>query len=119
MIKLTNIINEITVNKPKSNMDLLKQMIQLNNIDNIPYIEIFGRYNTFEEWKNEEVDEDMDKNVIDLAKIFYRWLENGDIKCLYVKDDEEENNISFPKAYKKAITYGLGYNDVRIILHNF
>jgi hypothetical protein len=75
-------------------------MIQLNNYDQ-SYIEQFVEYSTFEEWKNEEVDEDdenMNKNIIDLAKIFYRWLENGDIKCLYVKDDEEDTTVSGSKT---------------------
>jgi hypothetical protein len=116
MIKLNNVLNEIKVNKPVSEKDLLKRMLKYN------YIDFFYSYESFEDWKDSEFDEDDEytkKDELSLAKVFFEWLENGSIYIIVVEDSDDMEFHVFPKVYKKAVSSGMGYNNVIIILHNF
>lgn len=116
MIKLNNVLNEIKINKPASEKDLFKRMLEYN------YIDFFRSFESFEDWKDSEFDEDDEdskKDELFLAKVFFKWLEGGSIYIITVEDSDDTEFHVFPKAYKKAVTHGLGYNNAMIILHNF
>lgn len=104
------------INKPTSKLDILNQMLESDGNDGSLF-EQFKNYDNLEDvLRNGDFTEEENK----LAQIYYKWINNNDeIYVIWVEDSEPISNISLPKPYKKIITYGLGYNDVRIILHNF
>ena len=70
---------------------------------------------------DEGIDEEdpNDAEMIRLGKRYFTWLSNNDIYPFTVGVDEDFSNIVFPKPYKKATTYGMSYDYVKIIMHNF
>ena len=114
--------NEIKVVPPKNNLALFNEMLKVHDISESVLIETFAGYNTYEEWYNDNVDEDddnVDKDLISLVKTFFKWLNNKDILLIYAEDSDDEDEQELNKNYKRITTYGLGYNDVRIILTTF
>ena len=52
-------------------------------------------------------------------QIYFKWLKNGNIFVKEVEDTDGDNELVFPKPFKRMITYGKGYNNVMIILTTF
>jgi len=117
MTKLTHILSEITINNPQNNKSLLKKMVEYDETIDGSYIDSFNHYDTFEEWYDDN--DDSDDETINLAKKFFEWRKHGDIQYIEISDDDIDSSFTLLKAYKKAITYGLGYSNSVIILHNF
>lgn len=116
-MKLIDIINELEINKPKSNLDILKEMTISDGDINL--FDVFAFYDNYDEYIQDKDVEGLSEDEKLLAKIFYKWVTNNDIWYTSVEDHEDEDHMSLPKSYSKMITWGKGYNDVRIILHNF
>jgi len=107
------------VNKPKTNKDILNQMLESDG-DGGTIMDSFVSYDNFEEWYDDSIDdEDQDQNLISLAELYFKWLSNGDIITTRVEDSDGVDEMLLNKPYKRLITYGMGYNDVRIILVTF
>jgi hypothetical protein len=114
-------LDEIKVNRPTSNIDILNKMLEPNEYGNT-FFDIIFSYDSLEDWiHDEDIDEEDpdDAEMIQLSKRYFMWLRKKDIYPFTVNEGEDLDNITFPKPYTKAITYGLGYDDVRIIMHNF
>jgi hypothetical protein len=114
-------LDEIKVNDPMSNIDLLYKMLEADEYGNSFFDSIFSS-DSLEEWMDDEgldeTDPD-DAEQIQLGKRYFMWISRDDIYSFEVNDDDDMDDIVFPKPYKKAITYGLGYNNSKIIMHNF
>jgi hypothetical protein len=117
-------LDEIKVNRPASNIDILNKMLEPNEsgdtFDN--FFSTISFYDSLEDWINDEgLDEEDpdDAAMIQLGKRYFMWVDRNDIYVFTVDDEGDLDNIVFPKPYKKAITYGLGYNNAKIIMHNF
>jgi hypothetical protein len=114
-------LNEIKVNRPSSNIDILNKMLEYNEQDTNLF-NIISLYDSLEDWINDEGLDEEDPNdaeMIKLGKRYFMWLSNNDIYPLTVDVNEDLGDIVFPKLYKKAITYGTGYDYVKVIMHNF
>ena len=57
--------------------------------------------------------------IITRIQIYFKWLKNGNIFVKEVEDTDGDNELVFPKPFKRMITYGKGYNNVMIILTTF
>jgi hypothetical protein len=114
-------LDEIKINDPMSNIDLLYKMLEANEYGNSFFDSIFS-FDSLEEWMEDEgldeTDPD-DAEQMQLGKRYFMWISRDDIYSFEVNDDDDMDDIVFPKPYKKAITYGLGYNNSKIIMHNF
>jgi hypothetical protein len=114
-------LDEIKVNDPMSSIDLLYKMLEADEYGNSFFDSIFSS-DSLEEWMDDEgldeTDPD-DAEQIQLGKRYFMWISRDDIYSFEVNDDDDMDDIVFPKPYKKAITYGLGYNNSKIIMHNF
>jgi len=120
MIKLTNILKEIKIEKFKAPKDLLNQMLDSDDFGGeSSYFDQFTIYDTFDEWYEDNDRHDENSEIVTLAKTFYKWRDNKDIITFVIEDSEDIDIIQLSKTYKKLITYGRGYNDVRIILSTF
>lgn len=120
MIKLTNILKEIKVERPKSNADLLDKMLSFETERDAEYIlDSFVYYNDFEDWYNDNDRYDENSEIANLAKVFFKWENNKDIIVFRVEDSDGQDEILLNKQYKRVIYYGLGSSDARIILTTF
>ena len=120
MSKLLKIVKEIKVEKSASNLDTLNKMLTYKDDGENSLLEIFMHYNTFEEWYESNKDEDEDQHeLIMMAKIFFKWVKNKDLIHEKIDDTDENSTTLFSKNYKRMITYGLGYNNARVILTTF
>jgi len=102
---------EIKVNRPLNNKDAFKKMIKgpMNS---------FAWGDNFEEWRTEYINnykKEPNSETVDLAKIFYQWLANGDIILLH----DEFLNIELTKPYKNLYAYGDDDYGVFVILTTF
>lgn len=114
-------LNEIKVNRPSSNIDILNKMLEFDEYGST-FFDTISSHDSLESWMDDEgLDEEYPDDVekIKLGKVYFTWLSNNDIYSFTVRDDEDLSDIVFPKSYTKAITYGLGYNNAKIIMHNF
>ena len=114
-------LNEIKVNRPSSNIDILNKMLEFDEYGSA-FFDTISSHDSLESWMDDEgLDEEYPDDVekIKLGKVYFTWLSNNDIYSFTVRDDEDLSDIVFPKSYTKAITYGLGYNNAKIIMHNF
>jgi hypothetical protein len=114
-------LDEIKVNRPASNIDILNKMLEPDEYDNI-FLDTISSYDSLEDWIDSEgLDEEDpdDVEAIQLGKRYFMWVSKNDIYSFSVNDDEDLDDIVFPKPYAKAITYGTGYRGARIIMHNF
>lgn len=104
-----------------SNKKVLDKMINSDNP--LPYI----YYDSFEEWfseadYHEEDKEHWNKEDIDninLAKIYFKWVEKGMIYAERISDDDDKWETMLNKNYKRMTSVGLGYNNVLVILTTF
>ena len=123
MIKLANILDEVKIEKPIDNIITLNALLNVDKDSEYSLIDRLATYNSFDQWYNDEVDEDDEDNEytksIELAKIYFKWLKNGNIFVKEVEDTDGDNELVFPKPFKRMITYGKGYNNVMIILTTF
>jgi hypothetical protein len=113
-------LDEIKVNRPTSNLDILNKMMEQHPDGSVFFDTIYFQ-DSLEDWMEYEgLDENdpVDTDTIQLGKIFFMWLNKKDIYSFVVRSDDYED-IVFPKPYKKAITYGLGDDSVLILMHNF
>jgi hypothetical protein len=114
-------LDEIKVNRPISNINILNKMLEPNEYGNT-FFDIISSHDSLEDWMDDEGLDEEDPNdteMIQLGKRYFIWVSKNDIYSFTVNDDDDLNDIVFPKPYKKAITYGLGYNNSIIIMHNF
>jgi hypothetical protein len=114
-------LDEIKVNRPASNIDILNKMLEPDEYGTT-LLDTISSYDSFEGWMDDEGldgEDPDDVEAIQLGKRCFTWLSKNDIYIFTVNDDDDLDDIVFPKPYKKAITYGLGYNNARIIMHNF
>jgi hypothetical protein len=114
-------LNEIKINRPMSNEDILNKMLDYNEYG-VNLFTTITSYDSLEDWVDSEgLDEEDpdDSEMIQLGKIYFTWVSRNDIYPFTIYDDEDVSDVVFPKPYKRAITYGLGYNNVRIIMLNF
>ena len=110
-------LDEIKVNRPTSNIDILNKMLELDEYGATFFVTI-SAYDSLEQWMNDEgLDEEDpdDAEAIQLGKRYFMWVNKNDIYSFTVYDSDDLDNVVFPKPYKQAITYGLGYNNVKII----
>lgn len=113
MIKLTNILNELEINKPKSNLDILKEMLDIIPGRETSYFDVI-KWN-----KPEEYDDEDDEVEVRLSKYYHKWIKNKSIYWISVEDHEDLDFVDLPNKYSKIITWGGGYNNVTVLLHNF
>jgi hypothetical protein len=109
------ILGEIKVNRPLNNKDAFKNMID-------GPMGSFAWGDNFEEWRTEYInnyDEEPNSETVDLAKIFYQWLANGDVILLHMYHRDEFLNTKLTKPYKNLYTYGDNDNGVLVILTTF
>lgn len=122
MTKLNDILNEIKIQPSISNIDLLDKMIKYRSDRDGSLLEVFIIHDSFEKWYYNDVDEDnleaYDEDII-LAKMFFKWVENKDLIHERIEDIDEKSTTLLSKRYKRMITYGMGYNDARVILTTF
>lgn len=114
-------LDEIKINKPTSNLDILNRMLEPDEYDDYILSAIVTQ-DSLEDWMDYEgLDENEpdDAEKIQLGKIYFAWKSRNDIYTFTVSDEEDAGDIVFPKPYKNAITYGLGDSLVQIIMHNF
>jgi hypothetical protein len=114
-------LNEIKVNRPISNKDILDKMLEVNEYG-VSLFTTITSYDSLEDWVDSEgLDEEDpdDSEMIQLGEIYFTWVSRNDIYPFTVYDDEDLSDVVFPKPYKRAITYGLGYNNAQIIMLNF
>ena len=114
-------LDEIKINKPTSNLDILNRMLEPDEYDDYILSAIVTQ-DSLEDWMDYEgLDENEpdDAEKIQLGKIYFAWKSRNDIYTFTVSDEEDAGDIVFPKPYKSAITYGLGDSLVQIIMHNF
>jgi hypothetical protein len=114
-------LNEIKVNRPMSNKDILDKMLEVDEYG-VSLFTTITSYDSLEDWVDSEgLDEEDpdDSEMIQLGKIYFTWVSRNDIYPFTVYDDEDLSDVVFPKPYKRAITYGLGYNNAQIIMLNF
>ena len=114
-------LTEIKVNRPVSNIEILNKMLEPDEFDRILFSTI-SYHDSLESWMNDEgLDEEDpdDAETIQLGKRYFMWLSNNDIYSFTVGVDDDLSDIVFPKLYKKAITYGTGYDYVKVIMFNF
>ena len=120
MIKLVNLLPEMQINRPQSNLDLLNKMLSFeNNRDEDFILDRFIYQDSFEDWYEENDRYDENSEIVNLAKVFFKWINNGDIIVFRVEDSDGTDEILLSKQYKRVTYYGLGYNDARIILSTF
>ena len=116
-------LKEMRVNKPVLKSDMLDKMMDTEDFHGeSSYLDQFSYYRNFDDWYHDNVDEDDDDfnpEIISLAKIYHTWEKNGDIIVTRAEDSDGLDIINLTKTYKRLITYGMGYNDVRIILTTF
>ena len=120
MIKLVNLLPEIRVNKPQSNADLLDKMLSFETEgDAESILDKFVYYNNFEDWYDDNDRYDENSEIVNLAKVFFKWENNKDIIVFRVEDSDSQDEILLNKQYKRLTYYGLGEQDARIILTTF
>jgi hypothetical protein len=121
------ILKEIKVSKPVNNRDALDKMLkEPPGLGGIFYLDSFSSWDSFEQWDEHSelgYDEDDDKNeyeeAVSLAKLFFKWKDNGDIVVLSISDSDNIETQKFTKNYKNITTYGAGYHEVKIVLTTF
>lgn len=114
-------LDEIKVNRPRSNEDILNKMLEVDEYG-VSLFTTITSYDSLEDWVDSEgLDEEDpdDSEMIQLGEIYFTWVSRNDIYPFTVYDDEDLSDVVFPKPYKRAITYGLGYNNAQIIMLNF
>lgn len=107
-------LGEIKVNAPMSPRTQLEQMLEFNETAETSLLETFSAYSDFNEYSDDFPSEDPE--VVKLARIFYKWIGEKNIIVITVGEDDDEDEIELTKSYKRIITYGLGYDNSRVIL---
>lgn len=113
MIKLKNIINELGINKPVSNSDMLNHIIE-DDGDGSSLIQTFHNHENLEDYIKSWGKED--ENIL-YAKWYYKMLNDKNIYVFEVEDSDTGDEV-FPKPYKYCDWIGLGDSDAIIIMHN-
>ena len=101
-MKLQDIINELSINKPLSDRDMFDYIIEPDTWkDGRTLIQDFHLYDTLEEYIKEDIDEDDedDKIKIKYAVWYYNKLKKNDIHIFEVEDSESGDEV-FSKPYK-------------------
>lgn len=118
MISLLEILNELEINKPINLRKLLYELLKSDS-DGNSLFEEFDLYYSYDDWFSENGDEDdpEDEKAL-LAKKFFDLI-YPKIYTEEIKDSNDLTETKLDKSYKYIITYGLGYNNTKVILHNF
>jgi hypothetical protein len=117
--------NEATIVYGEGYMSDFKKMIELDPNTDMPIIDDFIQWVDLMEWKEESdfYDEDDDspeaKERTRLANVFFSLRKSNMIYHILASSNEGPDFISLTKQYKNMMTYGDGYEYVRIILTAF
>jgi len=117
--------NEATIVYGEGHMSDFKKMIELDPNTDMPIIDDFIQWVDLIEWKEESAfyDEDDDspeaKERTRLANVFFSLRKSNMIYPILAGSNEGPDFISLTKQYKNMMTYGDGYEYVRIILTAF
>jgi hypothetical protein len=117
--------NEATIVYGEGYMSDFKKMIELDPNTDMPIIDDFIQWVDLIEWKEESAfyDEDDDspeaKERTRLANVFFSLRKSNMIYPILASSNEGPDFISLTKQYKNMMTYGDGYEYVRIILTAF
>jgi hypothetical protein len=117
---INNILKEIKVEKFKAPKDLLDKMLSFETErDTESILGKFVYHNNFEDWYDDNDRYDENSEIVNLAKVFFKWENNKDIIVFRVEDSDSQDEILLNKQYKRLTYYGLGEQDARIILTTF
>jgi len=117
--------NEATVVYGEGYMSDFKKMIELDPNTDMPIIDDFIQWVDLMEWKEESAfyDEDDDspeaKERTRLANVFFSLRKSNMIYPILASSNDGPDFIPLTKQYKNMMTYGDGYEYVRIILTAF
>lgn len=127
-MKLSKILSEMKVEKPKSNYDYFLKMLTSKSpkSDNFIIADLISD-DDYNEWFNLNIGghpDDIDslelsseeKELILLAKLFFNWKEKNIIFIaeFYTDDPDEEHKLP-PVSFKRIFTYSMGYKDIVIL----
>ena len=112
---------KLSTNNPSTSQ--LDRMLVATEYD-IPLIAQFAPYISLNDWMEDGIEYDPDddsqeaQELLELATIYFNWLDTKLIYATLAKDSESLNVQVFPRPFKRLITFGNGYY-ARIILVAF
>jgi hypothetical protein len=130
-MKLTEILDEIKINKPSSQKEILDKLVKLNNsllLDNLSKSESINdfikEWNSIEQILRDEYGYDYEEpdfleNIINLIENYFRYFQKNDIYVFSGITNSNLKNFNLPRKYSKIIIdYDEGNEENYIILYN-
>ena len=127
-MKLVDLYNEIKINKPLSQKEILNELIKLNNSyileqlsENESIKDLIGGWDSIEQMLKDDYEyEDSDVKIIkNLIENYFKYFKKGDIWILSIGDNNDLQTFNLPKNYSKFTLDYDEYNEYDyIILHN-
>jgi hypothetical protein len=119
MKKLIDLLNEVKIKSPKSNLETLNLIIHSTDPGReYFYIQQFGSHSSYDELMEDNIWDMDDPAKQELAKQYYKWVADGTIFTTN-GNYESEDSYQLPRSYKGLIIVGETDDWVRVVLHNF
>lgn len=99
--------------QPITYKQFLEWLLEVDDFSDMDRIEELRNYPSYEEYiEDNEVENE------NFTKLFYKYISDGTIKIEEIEDTEDTITTDI-SGYKRMLTCGLGYNNVRIVLLKF